>query len=108
MKHTIAVNGIKVYAFHGCLPEEGLVGGNYVVDVMLNTNFSIAAEEDDLTQTIDYVDINKIVYDNILPSSLAASMAASSKAACRTAGSRCITSLSASSRPSPPGTFPQP
>jgi dihydroneopterin aldolase len=65
MKHTIEVNGIKLYAFHGCLEEEAKIGGNYLVDVMLNTNFSIAAEEDDLTQTIDYVDINKIVYEEM-------------------------------------------
>lgn len=65
MKHTIEVNGIKIYAFHGCLEEEAKIGGNYLVDVMLNTNFSIAAAEDDLTQTIDYVDINKIVYEEM-------------------------------------------
>jgi len=65
MKHTIEVNGIKVYAFHGCLEEEGKIGGNYLVDVMLNTNFSIAAKNDDLTQTIDYVDINKIVCEEM-------------------------------------------
>lgn len=65
MKHTIEVNGIKVYAFHGCLEEEGKIGGNYLVDVMLNTNFSIAAKTDDLTQTIDYVDINKIVCEEM-------------------------------------------
>lgn len=65
MKHTIEVNGIKVYAFHGCLEEEGKIGGNYLVDVMLNTNFSIAAKTDDLTLTIDYVDINKIVCEEM-------------------------------------------
>ena len=47
MKHTIEVNGIKIYAFHGCLEEEGKIGGNYLVDVMLNTNFSLAAKNDD-------------------------------------------------------------
>jgi dihydroneopterin aldolase len=65
MKHTIEVNGIKIYAFHGCLEEEGKIGGNYLVDVMLNTNFSLAAKNDDLTQTIDYVDINKIVCEEM-------------------------------------------
>jgi dihydroneopterin aldolase len=65
MKHTIEVNGIKIYAFHGCLEEEAKIGGNYLVDVMLNTNFFNAAENDDLTQTIDYVDINKIVCEEM-------------------------------------------
>lgn len=65
MKHTIEVNGIKIYAFHGCLPEEGKIGGHYLVDVMLNTDFSLAASTDDLKQTIDYVVVNKIVCDEM-------------------------------------------
>jgi 7,8-dihydroneopterin aldolase/epimerase/oxygenase len=65
MKHTIEVNGIKIYAFHGCLEEEAKIGSDYLVDVMLNTNFFNAAENDDLTQTINYVDINKIVCEEM-------------------------------------------
>ncbi len=65
MKHTIEVNGIKIYAFHGCLPEEEKIGGNYTVDIMLNTDFSEAAESDDLSKTIDYVVINKIVVEEM-------------------------------------------
>lgn len=65
MKHTIEVNGIKIYAFHGCLPEEAEIGGHYRVDVMLNTNFSGAAESDDLSKTIDYVVVNKIVSEEM-------------------------------------------
>ncbi len=65
MKHTIEVNGIKLYAFHGCLPEEGKIGGNYVVDVTLTTDFSKAAKTDELIETIDYVDINLIVKEEM-------------------------------------------
>lgn len=65
MKHTIEVNGIKIYAFHGCLPEEGKIGGQYSVDVMLNTDFGEAAQNDDLTKTIDYVIVNKIVTEEM-------------------------------------------
>jgi 7,8-dihydroneopterin aldolase/epimerase/oxygenase len=65
MKHTIEVNGIQLYAYHGCLPEEEKIGGRYEVDVMLNTNFTPAAEQDDLTKTIDYVDVNRIVQEEM-------------------------------------------
>ncbi len=65
MKHTIEVNGIKIYAFHGCLPEEEKIGGHYCVDVMLNTDFSQAALSDDLSKTIDYVDVNRIVCEEM-------------------------------------------
>jgi dihydroneopterin aldolase len=65
MKHTIEVNGIKIYAFHGCLPEEEKIGGHYLIDVMLNTNFSQAASTDDLSKTVDYVLINHIVKEEM-------------------------------------------
>ena len=65
MKHIIEVNGIKCYAHHGCLPEETAIGGHYVVDVTMHTNFSIAAYEDDLAQTIDYVHVNKVVVEEM-------------------------------------------
>jgi len=65
MKHTIEVNGIKLYVFHGCLPEEGKIGGNYLVDVSLQTDFTEAAITDELIKTVDYVDINKIVKEEM-------------------------------------------
>ncbi len=65
MKHTIEVSGIKIYAFHGCLPEEAEIGGHYRVDVMLNTDFTGAAKLDDLSKTVDYVEIHKIVAEEM-------------------------------------------
>lgn len=57
--NKILVEGIKIYAYHGCLAEEGKIGCNYVVDVILETDFFEAAKTDDLKKTIDYV----VVYD---------------------------------------------
>ncbi len=57
----IRVNDIKLFAYHGCLDEEGIIGGNYIVDVVLHTNFDEAALTDDLTKTIDYCAVNAIV-----------------------------------------------
>ena len=65
MKHVIEVNGIKLYAFHGCLPEEGKIGGNYRVDVRMETNFQLAAATDTLENTIDYVTVNAIVAEEM-------------------------------------------
>jgi dihydroneopterin aldolase len=66
MKHTVEVNGIKCYAFHGCLPEEEKIGGNYMVDVEIKTDFSASFETDDLIDTVDYVIINKIVAEEMV------------------------------------------
>lgn len=65
MKHTIEVNGIKCFAFHGCLPEEKKIGGHYIVDVKLTTDFSLAAQNDTLDDTVDYVHVNVVVKEEM-------------------------------------------
>jgi|TARA_B110000967_G_C18609442_1_gene423215 dihydroneopterin aldolase len=65
MRHCVEINGIKLYAFHGCLPEEEKIGGHYRVDVYLETDFSEAASNDDLSKTVDYVVVNKIVQEEM-------------------------------------------
>jgi 7,8-dihydroneopterin aldolase/epimerase/oxygenase len=65
MKHLIEVNGIRLYAFHGCLEEEGKIGGHYTVDVTMKTDFSEATHSDELSQTIDYVQVNRIVTEEM-------------------------------------------
>lgn len=59
MQHKINIEGIKLYAFHGCLDEEARIGGNYIVDVYISADFSEATKTDDLSKTIDYC----IVYE---------------------------------------------
>ena len=61
MTHTINIEGIQLYAYHGCLEEEEKIGGNYVVDVHMTTDFTIASETDDLFKTIDYCSVYEIV-----------------------------------------------
>lgn len=57
----IAIENIQLYAYHGCLEEEALIGQNYRVDVYITTNYSEAAKTDDLTKTVDYVQVYEIV-----------------------------------------------
>lgn len=57
MKHRINIEGIKLYGYHGCLEEEARIGGHYIVDVYLTTDFTEAAITDDLDKTIDYCTI---------------------------------------------------
>jgi|TARA_R110000737_G_scaffold33607_1_gene51910 dihydroneopterin aldolase len=66
MKNTIEVNDIKIYAYHGCLAEEGKIGGNYSVNVSITTDFSLSTQTDDLADTVDYVMINRIVEEEML------------------------------------------
>ncbi len=57
----IEVNGINVFAFHGCLAEEARIGGNYRVDVSVQGDFSTAELSDDLGSTVDYGRVTAIV-----------------------------------------------
>ena len=50
----IALEGMRFYAYHGFYEEEQVIGNNYVIDVYIHTDFSEAAEEDDLYKTINY------------------------------------------------------
>ena|SRR6185295_19270908 len=61
MSNTITISGINCYAWHGCLEEEAIIGGNYIVDVDIKTNIDEAAATDDLNKTVDYVRVYEIV-----------------------------------------------
>jgi len=63
--HQILVEGIHIYAYHGCLEEEGKIGSNYIVDVTMLTDFTEAAQTDDLTKTIDYVMVYRIAKEEM-------------------------------------------
>lgn len=63
--HKIIVEGINVFAYHGCLLEEAKIGTHYTVDVVMETDFSEAAKTDDLTKTIDYVIVYNIVKEQM-------------------------------------------
>ena len=58
---TIKVKNIRVYAYHGCLLEEGKIGSDYRVDITVKANLSKSAQTDNLSDTVDYVHLNKIV-----------------------------------------------
>ncbi len=65
MKHSISVENIKLYAHHGCLEEEEKIGGQYSVDVFIETDFTEASKNDELSNTVDYVLVNQIVKEEM-------------------------------------------
>lgn len=58
---VVSVKGIKVRAFHGCIDEEALVGGEFTVNVNVTAPFKLAYTNDNLEEAIDYVAISEIV-----------------------------------------------
>jgi dihydroneopterin aldolase len=57
----IRVKNIRVYAYHGCLIEEGKIGSDYRVDLTIKANLKKSANTDELSDTVDYVHLNRIV-----------------------------------------------
>jgi dihydroneopterin aldolase len=59
--HIINVRGIHLRAHHGCMEEEAKIGGDYVVNVQLKGDFTVAAKSDKLSDAADYVMVYQIV-----------------------------------------------
>ena len=67
----IYVNNAWFYSFHGCLHEESVIGAEYLVNIMVETNTDDAEKNDNLKSTVDYVDIyNAIKTEMDKPSKL--------------------------------------
>ena len=67
----IQMKGIQLYAFHGVNPQENTVGANFYIDLSLKTNFSRAAQTDDLKETVSYADVYQAVKEEMrIPSQL--------------------------------------
>ena len=62
---TIKISNIKVYAYHGCLVEEGKIGSDYRIDLSVKADLKKSAETDHLADTVDYVHLNKIVKEEM-------------------------------------------
>ena len=57
----ILVEGINLYAYHGCMKEESVIGGNYIVDICMEADMSKPAKTDNLNDALDYVTVYEIV-----------------------------------------------
>ncbi|WP_297517987.1 dihydroneopterin aldolase [Flavobacterium sp.] len=62
---TIKLQNIRTFSFHGCLPEEAKIGSDYRVDLEVKTDLRKSAQTDELTDTVDYVLLNRIVVEEM-------------------------------------------
>ncbi|MFM2314528.1 MAG: hypothetical protein RLZZ04_3804 [Cyanobacteriota bacterium] len=62
---SIQVNGIRAYGYVGYLPEERILGQWFEVDLTLWVDLTIAAESDEITDTLDYREAIAIVKQQI-------------------------------------------
>ena len=60
MKATVKVENLKIYAFHGCMEEEKVIGSDYVVNICAVCSVGKKAFEDEVGGTVDYVCLARI------------------------------------------------
>lgn len=67
----IKVENIRIFAHHGCLSEETKIGSDYRVDLKVEANLQTSAKTDKLSDTVNYVFLNRVIKEEMnIPSYL--------------------------------------
>ena len=66
MKAIVKVENLKIYAFHGCLGEEEVIGSDYVVNIEADCFVGNDVFNDVISDTVDYVDLARIAKREML------------------------------------------
>jgi len=71
MTTEVFVEGLHVYAYHGVMEQERVVGAWFTVSLTVAYDFCTAIDSDDLSHTISYADLCQVVTDEMaVPSRL--------------------------------------
>ena len=67
----ILLKEIRCYAYHGVAPQENLIGNEYLIDLKLKVDISKAARTDEVTDTVNYADVYRVLEQEMqVPSNL--------------------------------------
>lgn len=61
MTNKVILKGLRLYAYHGVLPQEQKVGAYYDIDIEFETDFSEAMRTDSLEHTVNYAEVLEVV-----------------------------------------------
>jgi len=62
---VIKLKNIRTFSYHGCLVEESKIGSDYTVDLEVKADLRKSMDTDELADTVDYVNLNKIVVEEM-------------------------------------------
>lgn len=69
--HKVLIENAIFHAYHGVFEEETIVGGKFELNIELQTDFSHSAKTDELSGTIDYSAVYRMVEkEMMIPSKL--------------------------------------
>lgn len=67
----IYLKNVRFHAYHGVLQQERIVGNDYVVNLVVDYDFTSAMETDELSATINYAELYEIIKEEMaIPSKL--------------------------------------
>ncbi len=63
--YELKIEGMEFRAAHGCYDIEQQVGGNFTAEVVLTVKDNGAAEADDVTRTVNYVEVYETIREQM-------------------------------------------
>lgn len=61
----LIVDNLQIFAYHGVIPTENVVGGEYRVSLKIGYDFSKAAQTDRLEDAINYAEICEMIKEEM-------------------------------------------
>lgn len=67
----ISLDAMRFHAYHGVLSQERITGNDYVVNLRIKYDFSLAMTSDDVNDTLNYAEVYQVVEQEMsVPSNL--------------------------------------
>ena len=60
-QNKIIIQGLRLFAYHGVMEQERKIGAYFTLNLEVETDFSSALQNDDLSGTISYADLFETV-----------------------------------------------
>ena len=70
MKSEIILKNIHFFAYHGVLPQEAVVGNDFIVNLTLEVDIAPAMQTDNVADTVNYAEVYEVVKGEMLQRSL--------------------------------------
>ncbi len=59
------LQNIKIFAYHGCMQVEEMIGSFYEVNLMVKADLTTVSNTDHITDTVNYVELNRIIHEQM-------------------------------------------
>ncbi len=56
---------MRFHAYHGVLPQEKIIGGDFAVNLLIEVDLTDACNSDDVDDTINYADVYDLVKEEM-------------------------------------------